>query len=467
MSGVADVPYCLLTLFLLSSSLSYEAVLEETITMSKLIPGNQKHLTLDDRLYIASSLDQGKSFKEIARYLCKDPTTISKEIRLHRMTDTHHKGSFTNKNNFCVHRFRCRKTNVCEKIIICQGICRACPKCNQVCSRFEREHCGRLDKAPYVCNGCPKKVSRCSIPHKYTYDPYFAQRKYEEKLSASRSGVNLSRHQALEMDKVVTPLIQQGQSPYVILTNHPELNISVKTMYNYIDQGVLLTRNIDLKRKVKFKPRKHTKTGITDRKAFHGRTYADFKALDPEYFAEMDTVVSAKGSGKCILTFYIPEMELLIARLLQRCTSGAVRMAFDQMEEALGTFSFLSVFEVCLTDRGSEFGNPGSLETGIHDIQRTSIYYCDPMRSNQKGGIENVHTMLRMIIPKGTVFTDLTHWKVRKAADHINSTPRANLNGKTPYQLALAKFGPDVMKALKLKCIEPDAVTLTPELLKK
>ena len=70
-------------------------------------------------------------------------------------------------------------------------------------------------------------------------------------------------------------------------------------------------------------------------------------------------------------------------------------------------------------------------------------------------------------LPKGTVFTDLTQWKVRKAADHINSTPRANLNGKTPYQLALAKFGPDVMKALKLKCVEPDAVTLTPELLKK
>ena len=96
--------------------------------MSKLIPGNNKHLTLDDRLYIASSLDQWIFFKEISKYLCKDPTTISKEIRLHRMTDTHHKGSFTNKNNFCIHRFRCKKRNVCDKLVICQGICRACPK---------------------------------------------------------------------------------------------------------------------------------------------------------------------------------------------------------------------------------------------------------------------------------------------------------------------------------------------------
>jgi len=435
--------------------------------MSKLIPGNNKHLTLDDRLYIASSLDQGISFKEISKYLCKDPTTISKEIRLRRMTDTHHKGSFTNKNNFCIHRFRCKKTNVCDKLVICRGICRACPKCNQVCPRFEREHCSRLDKAPYVCNGCPKKISHCSIPHKYTYDPYFAQRKYEERRSSSRSGVNLTRHQALEMNKVIMPLIQQGQSPYMILTNHPELNICVKTMYNYIDQGVLLTRNIDLKRKVKFRPRKHTRTGITDREVFTGRTYADFKALDPDYFVEMDTVVSAKGSNKCILTFYIPEMELFIARLLQRGTTGAVRMVFDQMEKDLGTYAFLTVFETTLTDRGGEFGDPVSLETGIDDVQRTSIYYCDPMRSNQKAGIENVHTMLRMIIPKGTVFTDLTQWDIRKAVDHINSAPRANLNGKTPYQLALAKYGPDIMKALKLKCVEPDAVTLTPGLLKK
>ena len=56
---------------------------------------------------------------------------------------------------------------------------------------------------------------------------------------------------------------------------------------------------------------------------------------------------------------------------------------------------------------------------------------------------------------------------IRKAVDHINSAPRANLDGKTPYQLALAKFGPGIMKALKLKCVEPDAVTLTPGLLKK
>ena len=67
------------------------------------------------------------------------------------------------------------------------------------------------------------------------------------------------------------------------------------------------------------------------------------------------------------------------------------------MEHALGTYDFLTVLGICLTDRGSESGDPNALETGINGIERTSLYYCDPMHSNQKGGIEEVHTLLRMI----------------------------------------------------------------------
>ena len=38
--------------------------------MSRYIPGNQKHLTLDDRKYIERSLNEGVSFKDIAKFLC-------------------------------------------------------------------------------------------------------------------------------------------------------------------------------------------------------------------------------------------------------------------------------------------------------------------------------------------------------------------------------------------------------------
>ena len=77
------------------------------------------------------------------------------------------------------------------------------------------------------------------------------------------------------------------------------------------------------------------------------------------------------------------------------------------------------MFEYILTDRGSEFGDPESLETGFTEIQRTSIYYCDPMRSGQKGGLEQAHIMLRMILPKKTNFEFLTQWDVNLIVSHI------------------------------------------------
>ena len=221
--------------------------------MSKYIPGNHKHLTVEDRLYIENCLNSGTSFKDIARYLCKDPSTISKEVRKHRLT-VHYpsKGFFFNAQNFCTKRYHCNKTNACGKILLCHIKCTSCPSCNHHCKDFVKERCSRIDRAPYVCNGCVKNHVRCTVPHKYRYDALFADRKYRQVLSSSREGINLSVKRLHEIDKVVTPLIQAGQSPYQILIGHPELGLSVRTMYQYIELGLLTGRNIDLKRKVKF-----------------------------------------------------------------------------------------------------------------------------------------------------------------------------------------------------------------------
>ena len=434
--------------------------------MSKYIPGNQKHLTFDDRKYIEKSLNQGLSFKEIAKYLCKDPTTISKEIRAHRLSDWYHKGTFYNAHNFCIHRYRCRKTNACRKIILCDMKCASCPTCNQTCPDFARERCGRLDKAPYVCNGCPKAINHCTIAHKYRYDAKFADRKYRELLTDSRAGISMTKHELRQKDMVISPLISQGQSPYQIVTNHPELGMSVRTLYTYLDNGLFTARNIDLKRKVKFKPRKCHNTQIKDRAVFQGRMYTDFQALSPDHWTEMDTVHSSNESKKVLLTFFLKREKLFLAFLMNRCTKGAVRAVFDRLEKKLGTYGFLCLFHTLLTDRGSEFGDPVSLETGINGTERTNIYYCDPMRSGQKGGVENVHTMLRMVLPKGTSFEFLTQWDVNLIVNHINSTPRESLSGKTPYAAALETYGEDILKALQLRPVDTDEVNLTPKLIK-
>lgn len=51
--------------------------------MSKIIPGNQKHTTLDNRIFIKKGLEQHHVLRSFALGLGKDFTTISKEIRKH------------------------------------------------------------------------------------------------------------------------------------------------------------------------------------------------------------------------------------------------------------------------------------------------------------------------------------------------------------------------------------------------
>ena len=69
-----------------------------------------------------------------------------------------------------------------------------------------------------------KKISHCTIAHKYDYNASFADRKYREKLRDSRPGINMTKRELHQKDKVISPLIKRGQSSYHILINHPELD---------------------------------------------------------------------------------------------------------------------------------------------------------------------------------------------------------------------------------------------------
>lgn len=151
---------------------------------------------------------------------------------------------------------------------------------------------------------------------------------------------------------------------------------------------------------------------------------------------------------------------------MNRCTKGAVRLVFDRLEKRMGTYEFASVFGYILTDRGSEFADPDALETGMEQLQRTSIYHHDPMQSGQKRGLKQAHTLLRMVLPKGTSFEFLTQCDVNLIVNHINSTPLEILGGQMPYQAALKTFGKETLNAFQLRPIAPDEVNLTPKLIR-
>jgi len=435
--------------------------------MSKLVRGNQRHMSLDDRVYIQQALEKGLSFKDIAKFLCKDPTTISKEVKKHRMLKP--RNTFADTHSGCKNRKGCILTNVCNRPISCgKKRCSNCSQCKLRCKQFIKDECPKIKRAPHVCNGCETKM-QCRFD-KYFYKAVAAQDHYKALLSSSRDGVNISEVALYDLEALVEPLILRGQSIAHIYAKHAEdIPCSSRTLYNYISNNLLSVKNIDLPRKVRYKPRKKHKKPIRDLRWLEGRRYSDFTKYLEENpdtsVVEMDTVEGVKG-GKVLLTMLFRNSRLMIAFLLPDKTQKSVLKVFQYLEDELGTLLFRMTFPVILTDNGSEFLNPILLENGIDANIRTSIFYCEPNRSCQKGTLEKNHEFIRYIYPKGSLFDNCNQKDITLMINHINSTARACLNSRTPFELASLLLDQFVIKTLALKKIEHDMVTLKPMLIK-
>ena len=310
---------------------------------------------------------------------------------------------------------------------------------------------------------------------KYYYYSKFANDEYEETLKKSRIGINLSKEEAYEIDKLIAPLIkEQNQSISHIYANHPdEIWFSRTTMYHYVDLGVFSFRNIDLPRKVKYKKRKENKKQRIRRETAirKGRTYEDFKEYigkHPECsIVEMDTVEGRKG-GKVFLTLLFRQSKFMLIYLMENKTMECVEEVFKGIKKAIGKELFKKIFEAILTDNGSEFFNPMSIEKDEETEEIVShVFYCAPGASWQKGAIEKNHEYIRYVLPKGSSFDELTQEKVNMLMSNINSTSRDTLNGKTPYNAILLTLDEEIINKLGVIKIHPDEVSLSPKLLKE
>ena len=437
--------------------------------MSKKTETNQKHMNQDNRVVIEKRLDASVSFRAIGIELGKDPTTIAKEVKKHRVFQGHNK--FNEKPYRCANARDCHKKNVCSTVLFCRRECRNCNKCHIYCLDYKPfdYHCPLTDKAPFVCNGCPKK-SPCRLD-KYYYRAVRAQNEYKTILIESRRGINLTEAELAALDATVSPLILNGQSPYMILQNHPEITQCEKTIYNYIDQGALSVCNLDLPKRVTYKPRQAHASEMDNTGIFEGRTYKDYEAFIKEYpdtrITEMDTVVGPEGSHKVLLTLHFCKPDFMMAYLLNSKEAIGVENTFDDINKAIGTELFCKTMPLIVTDRGGEFKHPETLECGIDNVLRTSIYYCDPMASWQKPHCEKNHEYIRKICPQTTTtFDRLTQEDVNLMMSHINSANRESLGGLTPFKLAKLMLPEKLLKHFGLKEVPGDEVILTPALLK-
>jgi IS30 family transposase len=336
-----------------------------------------------------------------------------------------------------------------------------------VCPDFQEEHCTLLSKPPYVCNGC-KKLNQCVLT-KYFYRAQLANQEYLKKISESRSGLSYTEGELVYMDEILTPLVKRKQSIHHILVTHADsIPCSERTVYKLIEQGVLTIRNIDLPRKVRYRPRRPGRPYKVDRTCREGRTWQDFQKYMEEHpdatVVQLDSVEGCKG-GKVMLTVFLTQSGLMLMYLRNRNTSQSVIDIFNTLDETLGRDTFRLLFPVCLADNGSEFSNPRAIEYDSSGQQRTRLFYCNPSSPYQKPEIERNHEFIRMVLPKGRSFDGLTQDDVDLLACHINSLTRKKLNDRSPLTTFNFFHGDLSLQKLGLRAIPPDDVTLSPELL--
>ena len=380
-----------------------------------------KHLTLSDRNDIQLGLERGETFKAIGQSILKDPTTIFKEVKRNKQIRD------STSNNL---------------------------------------PCPLLDKAPFVCNGCPKRRQNCGYK-KILYLAKQAQKQYEQTLVEAREGTPLNSKTFWDMDKVISEGVKKGQHIYHILKTH-NLDVSSSTVYRHIRKGYLSIAPIDLARAVKFKERRKSKLPSIPKEAKKGRSYEDFQnylSLNQlDSWLEMDTVMGRMG-GKVLLTFNLSFCNFIFARLLDNKTALEVTKHLYDIKNTLhqADKDFFQLFPVILTDNGGEFARVDDIEMDVRG--ESKLFFCDPNRSDQKGRIEKNHTLIRDILPKGTSFDNLTQEDINLVCSHVNSVKRAALNGKSAYELFAFTYGEEIPKLLGISKIPAEDVSQSSKLL--
>ena len=309
--------------------------------------------------------------------------------------------------------------------------------------------CEKLCRFPFVCNGCEKEKKHCSFD-KNVYDAYIAQNKAHKLLVDSRTDIESKKIRAKNINNSVVPLILDGLSIHVALNSVNNCKVSESTIRRYIESNLVKAKRIDLPRASRFRVKKEYKykTPKLDINVLNGRTFDDYKAYMNSHkhlrVIQVDSVIGKLNDKTALLTIYFCNSKLQIGYLYNKKRSNVCDILSDLY--VLGKKHNLNLFDVILTDNGSEFKTLWQLE---HQFM-VKVFYCDPYASYQKAECEKNHGFIRRIIPKSKSLDNYTQDEIEEFFSHINSYPRASLKDKSPYDLFTLEYNSIILSDLNI-----------------
>lgn len=407
----------------------------------KAAPRAYGRLTRHERDTVQRMLERGASCRQIARELGRSPSTVCSEVASHRFVTA-------------------PRERRGERVDASADLSAACP---------------RLAAWPRCCNGCGRyRAIGCKRrPHVF-YDARAAQLCADSVLVSSRRGIDADEPAAAARLEAIRGCLRRGLSPeQMAARNGGPVDLSPSTIYRWVAAGYDGMTNMELRRKVGYRPRRRAPAASATRHSPR-RSYAAFLGLGEDACAaawEMDTVEGAREDSACLLTLLHRPSRLQLALPLAAKDAESVAAALGGVRSVLGAGGTGRVFRAVLTDNGAEFSDEGAIAALIgEEPGETRLFYCDPRRSDQKGACERNHVEIRKLLPKGRGlrFDRLVPADLSLAMSHVNSEPRGALGFATPARAFRAMLGDDAAALLDAYGIEDvpiDELDLTPGLI--
>ena len=421
------------------------------------------HLSFEDRQRISIYLDFNYKLKDIASLLDKAPSSISREIKRNRYIPEKRR----RKDHCCGLFNSCIIKHLCNQCL--NGICKFCRSkdCVSLCASFTSfPDCSKILSFPFVCNSCIE-IKDCKLP-KFYYNYKIAQSNYSYNVSHHKEGISISNIELARLNDILVNGIKKRQSiPIILKVNN--LNYSPSTIYSWTRNKKFDFDLLDLKRVVNRKPTKSKKASDDNQVKYDylsNRTYDDFinylSTHEVKHIWELDVLEGKKGSKTCVLSLLHRATNLQLYFRMKSQSQKEVKRVFDMIKKNIGLKLFGEIFEIILTDNGSEFKDPISIEKDYDYFDTlVHVFYCKPRRSDQKGKCEKNHVHFRDLVPKGVDVTPYTDEDINFISNQVNNYSRASLDFNSPFQKASEVLNKKVLRLNDLTYISPNEVNLS------
>lgn len=269
------------------------------------------------------------------------------------------------------------------------------------------------------------------------YRRYFADLAHKRYLKGqSQKGCPLKIDNESFYEFIENIIMKKKYSPYSALQAAQNKGFevcSLSTLYNYIRRG--LFKRLRMVHCPAHCSYKRGKKKVQVQKQPKGRSIETRNITRSEFgHWEMDTVIGKNEKGECLLVLTERKTRAEIVLKISSKTQTAVASALDALERKYGS-KFYKIFKSITIDNGCEFLNQAMLEKSCRRKKnRTTVYYCHPYSSYERGSNENANKLIRRHIPKGQRMEQYTAKEIADIADWINDYPRNLLGGKTARQ---------------------------------